>query len=271
MLTLGFYQYKVSANQFARDNGANADTVAFTLGQGVTELVGDVALGAATGGLGLVKHCGTFGAKMLKVAQGVIKAADAVHTAKAAHDMVVHGDPSFAIIALFKVGGHGLGMTVAKIRGPKCFIAGTQVLSQDETGQAAPTNIEEIEAGDLVWSRDEHTGEESFKVVVETYIRETDELIHLTYATEGTGARPARRSLGESGSASDGLAAEQSWTLGGSSATGTTATLTGTAEHPFWSLTQAKWVDMGKLHVGERLSLTTGPATVTAVQLCSTE
>ncbi len=109
----------------------------------------------------------------------------------------------------------------------------------------------------MVWSRDEATGEEGFQIVVETYIRETDELVHLTYATEGTGAP----------SASDGLAAEQSWTLGGSSATGTTATLTGTAEHPFWSLTQAKWVELGKLEVGELLSLSTGTATVTALRV----
>lgn len=87
-------------------------------------MVGDIAIGAATGGLGFVKHCGTAGAKMLKVAQGVIKAADAVHTSRAAAEMVVNGDPSFAITALFKVGGHGVGMMVAKIRGPKCFVAG---------------------------------------------------------------------------------------------------------------------------------------------------
>ncbi|MBZ0137383.1 MAG: hypothetical protein K8I27_13535 [Planctomycetes bacterium] len=57
---------------------------------------------------------------MLKVAQGVIRAADAVHMARAAHSMVETGDPSFAIMALFKVGGHGVG----KIRGPKCFVEG---------------------------------------------------------------------------------------------------------------------------------------------------
>ena len=136
--------------------------------------------------------------------------------------------------------GHGVGMMVGKIRGPKCLIAGTQVLAQDETGTAVPVAIETVEAGDLVWSRDEHTGEQGFKVVVETYVRETDELVHLSF-TSGAGCQPA-----------DGSTAN---------------TLIGTAEHPFWSLTRDKWVDMGELNVGEQLSLTSGTATVTAVRV----
>jgi len=114
------------------------------------------------------------------------------------------------------------------------------VLAQDEAGAAVPVAIETVEAGDLVWSRDEHTGEEGFKVVVETYVRETDELVQLSY-TSGAGCQPA-----------DGSTAN---------------TLIGTAEHPFWSLTRDAWINMGELRVGERLSLTTGPATVTAVRV----
>ncbi|HWM87280.1 MAG TPA: polymorphic toxin-type HINT domain-containing protein [Kofleriaceae bacterium] len=46
-----------------------------------------------------------------------------------------------------------------------CFAPGTPVLSAD--GMVA---IEELEAGDLVWSRDEHTGEEGYRPVVRTFV-----------------------------------------------------------------------------------------------------
>lgn len=55
-----------------------------------------------------------------------------------------------------------------------CFVAGTAVLAA--TGTAA---IEDIRAGDYVWAWDEETGEIALKKVVETYINETDELVHI--------------------------------------------------------------------------------------------
>ena len=55
-----------------------------------------------------------------------------------------------------------------------CFIAGTLV--QGEHGSKA---IEDISAGDKVWAWDEKTGDIALKEVVETYINETDELIHV--------------------------------------------------------------------------------------------
>ena len=55
-----------------------------------------------------------------------------------------------------------------------CFIAGTEVLVEDGT-----KNIECIKTGDLVWAWDETTDTVALKEVVETYINETDELIHV--------------------------------------------------------------------------------------------
>ena len=55
-----------------------------------------------------------------------------------------------------------------------CFIAGTLVYT--ETGERP---IEEILPGDLVWAWDEETGNIALKPVVETYINEADELIHI--------------------------------------------------------------------------------------------
>ena len=56
----------------------------------------------------------------------------------------------------------------------ECFAAGTLVQSED--GAKA---IEDISAGDKVWAWDEEMGDVAPKEVVETYISQTDELIHV--------------------------------------------------------------------------------------------
>lgn len=53
-------------------------------------------------------------------------------------------------------------------------MAGTPVVAS--TGNVP---IEEIQVGDYVWAWDEETGETALKQVVETYINETDELVHV--------------------------------------------------------------------------------------------
>jgi len=56
-----------------------------------------------------------------------------------------------------------------------CFVAGTYVLSS--LGHVV---IEEIRAGDLVWAEDPETGEKSLKEVVQTFVRETKGLVHVS-------------------------------------------------------------------------------------------
>ena len=57
----------------------------------------------------------------------------------------------------------------------KCFVAGTLVLTA--SGLIA---IEQIKAGDIVYAADEESLDVSLKPVLETYIRETSSLIHIT-------------------------------------------------------------------------------------------
>ena len=66
-----------------------------------------------------------------------------------------------------------------------CFVAGTLVTTED--GQEP---IEEIEVGDKVLSEDETTGEVAVKTVTETYVNETDELIHIGVNGETISATP---------------------------------------------------------------------------------
>ena len=61
----------------------------------------------------------------------------------------------------------------------KCFVAGTLVLTA--SGLVA---IENIKSGDMVYAADAETLEVSTKQVLETYIRETSSLVHLTISGE---------------------------------------------------------------------------------------
>ena len=106
-------------------------------------------------------------------------------------DKYISGDASFTWEEikgdLFKVAMTGTSMWgSAKDFGTSyCFVAGTLVTTED--GQEP---IEEIEVGDRVLSEDETTGEVAVKTVTETYINETDELIHICVNGETISATP---------------------------------------------------------------------------------
>ena len=106
-------------------------------------------------------------------------------------DKYISGDASFTWEEikgdLFKVAMTGTSMWgSAKDFGTSyCFVAGTLVTTED--GQEP---IEEIEVGDKVLSEDETTGEVAVKTVTETYINETDELIHICVNGETLSATP---------------------------------------------------------------------------------
>ncbi len=77
------------------------------------------------------------------------------------------------------------GIKLATETIPYCFVAGTLV--ETEYGQKP---IEEIQAGDKVLSENPETGEIAYKTVEETYINETDELIHVHVNDETISATP---------------------------------------------------------------------------------
>ncbi|MFC8796279.1 polymorphic toxin-type HINT domain-containing protein [Promicromonospora sp. NPDC057138] len=57
----------------------------------------------------------------------------------------------------------------------KCFVAGTLIHTPD-----GPRPIEDIRIGDKVWAHDLATGRDELQLVVETFVRRTTELFHLT-------------------------------------------------------------------------------------------
>ena len=60
-----------------------------------------------------------------------------------------------------------------------CFVAGTEVLASSGT-----VVIENVKAGDYVWASNPETGEVSLKQVVQTFVNETNELVHVQVKDE---------------------------------------------------------------------------------------
>ena len=112
-----------------------------------------------------------------------------------------------SIITGFISGGLG---NVAK---GKCFVAGTAILTA--SGFVA---IENIRAGDWVPATDPETGETALKQVVQTFVRESDELIHIHVNGEEIITTPT---------------------------------------HPFW-VPQKGWTDVVLLRAGDYLQLLNG-------------
>lgn len=94
-----------------------------------------------------------------------------------------------------------------------CFVAGTPVSAA--CGYIA---IEEIKVGDMVWAENPETGEKGLKEVVQTFVNETDHLVHLEVNGE---------------------------------------TITTTPMHPFW-VPQKGWTSACKLRAGDMLQLLNG-------------
>lgn len=67
----------------------------------------------------------------------------------------------------------------------QCFVSGTPVLTV--LGYKA---IEEIREGDLVWSEDPETGKRALKTVVQTFVRESNELVNIYVNGESIVATP---------------------------------------------------------------------------------
>jgi Pretoxin HINT domain len=90
--------------------------------------------------------------------------------------------------------------------------------------------IEQIEPGMFVWSRDEATGVEGLKPVLQTFITHPMEVHHLTYRTTGPPA---------SGQTTD-------------------HHITATGTHPFWVCEKGKFIPASQLHPGDTFRTAAG-------------
>ena len=77
--------------------------------------------------------------------------------------------------------GAATGFITGGLTSRACFVAGTPVLTA-----AGHVAIEDIRAGDFVWAEDPETGEKALKRVVQTFVNETTELVHVGKIVEKT-------------------------------------------------------------------------------------
>ncbi len=78
-----------------------------------------------------------------------------------------------ALISTAFGGGVG-GVTAYSLPGHNCFVAGTLVETED-----GHILIENVSVGTMVWAWNEENGDVELKQVVETYVNESDELVHI--------------------------------------------------------------------------------------------
>ena len=134
--------------------------------------VASVASGVAAGTTAATVASGVFIGSATAFAGSVYIAA---MQSDSLQEFADHGEMA---LAMTTTGGIMGGMSAYASLAPKpsqCFVAGTLVHTQ-----SGPVPIEEIRAGDMVWAWDEETGETALKPVVETYVNESTELVHIS-------------------------------------------------------------------------------------------
>ncbi|MCB9397610.1 MAG: hypothetical protein H6510_07340 [Acidobacteria bacterium] len=118
----------------------------------------------------------------------------------------------------------------ASVPGDVCFTAGTQIPTQ-----LGFKNIEDIQVGDQVWSKNPVSGEMGYKPVTQLFTTQPTQLVHLIYV------KREHRSKTAQGDNQD----EE----------GEPCELIGTPQHRVWSLDDQAWVEISDLQLGERLLL----------------
>ena len=170
---------------YCENNPVNLDDPDGTLPSWATKvIIGTAVIAAAavltvaTGGTGLI-GCFAVGALQGSATGALVGAAQGAVSGLVAHRIATGSWKGSAEAALNGaadgyLAGAITGFITGGLTSNACFVAGTAVLAS--TGYVA---IENIKAGDYVWAWDEETGGTALKQVVETYINETTELVHV--------------------------------------------------------------------------------------------
>ena len=136
-------------------------------------------LTVATAGTGTALACFAVGALKGAVAGAAIGAASGAISGAVNHRISTGSWEGAGQAALEGAAdGYMMGAATGFISGGLtsnvCFVAGTSVLTS-----SGYTVIEDITVGDLVWAANPETGEVDLKPVVQTFVNETDELVHI--------------------------------------------------------------------------------------------
>ena len=165
-----------------------------------------------------------------------------------------------AVAGFMAVGSCIDEMASLSARGLACFVAGTKVLTDEGL-----KNIEDIQAGDYVYSTDEETGESGYKEVVNTFAKDTEVLTHVAYELEDESYSYSQsehkesyidkenihcNDRGEDGYNNRGNSEQQE------STTKYSSEIITTMNHRFWC--EGEWKSAGTLEEGDILTLADG-------------
>jgi len=196
LLTLNQFAYCANnpVNRYDLDGNASLPNWAkVAIGVGIIAAAAAITVatgGAAAGTLLAAVNCAAHGAMVGAMTQGAIGAVTGAVSGAVAHRLKT-GSWSGAEQAAINGAATGFmtgtitGAITGAVTSPYCFVAGTTVLTA-----AGAVAIEQIQAGDQVWAWDEETGTVGIKKVVETYVNETDELVHVFVNQEEIVATP---------------------------------------------------------------------------------
>ena len=151
---------------------------------GTAVIAAAAILTVATAGTGTMLACFAVGALKGAAIGAAVGAVSGAATGAVMHRITTGSWDGAGLAALEGAAdGYMMGAITGFISGgltsDVCFVAGTTVLAS--TGYVA---IETIEAGDYVWASDPETGEVALKQVVQTFVNEATELIHITVKDE---------------------------------------------------------------------------------------
>ncbi|NMP38583.1 MAG: hypothetical protein GX051_10785 [Clostridiales bacterium] len=146
---------------------------------GTAVIAAAAVLTIATAGTGTALACFAVGALKGAVIGAAVGAASGAVTGAVGHRLSTGkwkgaGKAALESAADGYMTGSITGAITGGMNSKVCFVAGTAVLTS-----AGHVAIEEICAGDRVWSENPETGEKELKQVVRTFVNETDELVHV--------------------------------------------------------------------------------------------
>ena len=147
---------------------------------GTAVIAAAAVLTVATAGTGTALACFAVGALKGAAVGAAIGAASGAATGAVSHRITTGswegaGQAALEGAADGYMTGAITGFVSGGLSSNACFIAGTSVLTS-----AGYVAIETIQAGDNVYAHNPETGETAIKTVVQTFVNETNELVHIT-------------------------------------------------------------------------------------------